>query len=240
MAKNKKPAVVAELGRPETPEETAARKAEDSRLYRQRKTVNNLVLSLIVCLAVMFAFVLLVPQGTGDYLERNVDVHELAVQAGPSAGLALANPETPDGWLAKQAELRFSKDDQVTYWYIGYNTPDKAYAAVVQGFDSEMQPADARWTAQRLETKASTGTTVLDGHEWTVYDHQNDSPDDSNVLYGLSIKLDQSTLIVSGTATQQEIESLASETLESILSQDSLQPTNGEAGSTPSTENSNE
>jgi hypothetical protein len=44
--------VVAELGRPETPAETAARKAESSRLHRQRQTVNNLVYSLIATLGI--------------------------------------------------------------------------------------------------------------------------------------------------------------------------------------------
>jgi hypothetical protein len=48
MPRAKAKRVVAELGRPETPEEEAARRAENSRLYRQRKTVNNLVYSLIV------------------------------------------------------------------------------------------------------------------------------------------------------------------------------------------------
>lgn len=39
--KQKRPVIVAELGRPETASETASRKAEQSRLYKQRKTVNN-------------------------------------------------------------------------------------------------------------------------------------------------------------------------------------------------------
>lgn len=224
MAKNKPPAVVAELGRPETPEETAARKAENSRLYRKRKTVNNLVYSLIVCVAIMFVFVLLVPEGKGNYLERSVDVQELAAQASPTAGQPLASAETPEGWKAKQAELRFSKDDQVTFWYVGYTTPDDQYVSVMQGFDAEMQPADARWTAQRLETKPATGKLTLDGHEWTEYDHRHDSPDNSNVLYGLVTPLGNSTLIVSGTTTPENIQNFASETLESILSEQSALP----------------
>jgi hypothetical protein len=35
--------VVAELGRPETPEETAARKAESSRVYRSSQNFRNLI-----------------------------------------------------------------------------------------------------------------------------------------------------------------------------------------------------
>ena len=44
----KQPRVVAELGRPETPDETAARKAASSAAYRSSKTVRNLVVALLV------------------------------------------------------------------------------------------------------------------------------------------------------------------------------------------------
>ena len=43
----KQPRVVAELGRPETPDETAARKAASSAAYRSSKTVRNLVVAEI-------------------------------------------------------------------------------------------------------------------------------------------------------------------------------------------------
>ena len=49
--------VVAELGRPETAEETAARKAENSRNHRSRQTVNNLVYSLLATLGIVVVIV---------------------------------------------------------------------------------------------------------------------------------------------------------------------------------------
>ena len=52
--------IVAELGRPETPEETANRKAERSRLHRSNQTALNLVAALIVCLVVVLLIVLVV------------------------------------------------------------------------------------------------------------------------------------------------------------------------------------
>src|SRR5690606_11019766 len=107
--KDRVPRIVAELGRPETPEETAARKANDSRLYRERKTVNNLVYSLIVSLGLVLVIVLLVPRGTGGFADVDVDVEELAAQASPSAGIELVAPTVPEGWKAKQAKLRHSE-----------------------------------------------------------------------------------------------------------------------------------
>ena len=60
------PRVVAELGRPETPEETAARQAENSLKHRQRQTVTNLVLALGASLLVVLALVLLVPRSDAE------------------------------------------------------------------------------------------------------------------------------------------------------------------------------
>ena len=47
MVATKEPAIVAELGRPETPDETAERKAETSRKHRAGQTTFNLVVALI-------------------------------------------------------------------------------------------------------------------------------------------------------------------------------------------------
>ena len=39
------PRIVAELGRPETPDETASRKAESSRVYRASQNTRNLIVA---------------------------------------------------------------------------------------------------------------------------------------------------------------------------------------------------
>lgn len=218
----KKPAIVAELGRPETPEETAARKARDSYLYKKRKTLNNLVYSLLVSLGLMLVIVLMVPRSTGDYLTRNVDVQELARDAATTAGQPLVSPQLPSGWLAKQAQLRFDKDELVTYWYIGYTTPVPAgkkvgeYAAVLQGYNAEGKPADARWVHKVLEQKKATGSENFSGYNWQVYAYGNHSPDGSNVLWAYVTTTDASTIVVHGTATQQEIKQLAEATIASL------------------------
>lgn len=226
MAKQKKPVVVAELGRPETPAETAARKARDSKLYRSRKTLNNLVLSLLVSLGLVAVIFLMVPRGTGDYLERNVDVAQLAKASTDTAGIPLASPQLPQGWLAKQAEMRFSQDEQVTYWYIGYTTPSNNYAAVMQGSVTEMdaneqvtKPAGVAWLKKQLEGKKATGETEFAGRQWQVYDHQKDNPDSSNVLLAYVTYYEHFTLVISGTATEAEIKELATQTVNSIPNQ---------------------
>jgi hypothetical protein len=207
--KQKPPVVVAELGRPETSSETAARKARDSRLYRQRKTVNNLVFSLLVSLGLVLVIVLVVPRGADTWSRHSVDVAGAATQNAASAGVPLVAPETPEGWLPKQAELRTSNSGDILYWYIGYTTASGAYAATVQAFTESGAPVDEEWIAQQLESQAATGTDAFGGHAWTVYDHQNRSPDQANMLYGLRTDLGRSALLVYGTDSADALRGLA-------------------------------
>lgn len=216
MAKDKEQPIVAELGRAETVEETAARKAENSRLHRQRQTVNNLALSLLASLGLVLVLVLIVPRGVGDFETRSVDVAALATQAENTAGQELVSPNLPEDWLAKQALIRSSRTDQVTHWYIGYTTPSVGYAGIMQAFTPDLEPANETWVAEQLERKLATGTETYAGVEWTVYDHRNDSADETNVTYALSTKLEHAMLIVYGTAEPAEIKILAKTAIESL------------------------
>lgn len=217
MARKNRPApIVAELGRPETPAETAARKAENSRLHRQRQTVNNLVFSLLASLGVVLILVLAVPRGVGDFEDRSVDVASLAEQAAPSAGQPLASPLLDDAWKAKQAELRSSTTDRVTHWYVGYTTPDEQYAALLQAFTPEGEPASETWVAERLERQVATGTEQIAGLTWTVYDHRDQHADETNVRYGLSTELGSAVLVIFGTDEPEVIEHLATQAVASL------------------------
>ncbi|MDA3147700.1 DUF4245 domain-containing protein [Leucobacter sp. UCMA 4100] len=215
---SKKPKIVAELGRPETPNETAARKAENSRLHRQRQTVNNLVYSLLASLGVVLILVLIVPRWGGDFEDRSVDVISLAHDASPTAGIELVAPAMPSDWLAKQATIRSSKADKVTQWYVGYTTPKptEQFAAVVQAFTPEAGPANETWVAQLLESKSATGTEDFAGHTWTVYEHGDDDAEETNVLFAMSTNLDNSTLVVYGTDEPIVIRELAQAALDSL------------------------
>lgn len=212
--KSKSPVVVAELGRPETPAETAARKATDTRLYKQRKTVNNLVFSLIVSLGLVLVMVLVVPRGPDTYSDLSVDVAQLAEEAAPSAGRTLAAPATPEGWKAKQAMLRRSGD--VTSWQITYTTVDNAFAAVAQGFTADGTPVDEEWTSRHFEQQAATGSEELGGVNWTVYDYPKRSPDSSNMSFGLEGVINGDTVVVYGTDTPGNLRVLASEVARSL------------------------
>lgn len=219
MAKKQKPpVVVAELGRPETVSETRARKAENSRLYRERKTVNNLVFSLLVTLGLVVVMVLVVPRGPGTFEDHSVNVSELAVDAAPSAGRTLAAPATGDDWKAKQANLRNAEG--VTSWQVNYTTPDEAYAAVTQAFTADGTPVNETWIAQHMERQSPTGTEQLGGMDWIVYDHSDRSAEEANMLFGLQSTWGDDTILVYGTDSAATIRVLATQVVESLRSGD--------------------
>ena len=207
------PRVVAELGRPETPEETAARKAENSRKHRQRQTLKNLVLALAASLGVVFIIVLLVPRSDGP-IDRDVDVAAVARQAQLGQEEQLAVPTLPDGWSSNAAELRVNDVDGVTAWYIGYLTPSDEYVGMYQGFD-----ANPTWVADQLSRTIATGVTTIDGVEWTVYDNRQSNADVGNARYGLVTEAGTSTFVLIGTATTEEFETLATALVPAIDAQ---------------------
>ncbi|MBF4463431.1 MULTISPECIES: DUF4245 domain-containing protein [unclassified Rathayibacter] len=197
MSRSTPPRVVAELGRPETPAEAAARKAENSRLYRQRKTVNNLVFSLLATVGLVAIIVLLVPRGDGPQRVA-VDVPLVASQVQLGRAQTLAVPLMPAGWSANAAEQR--EDGGVAYWYVGLLTPRAGYVGLSQGFD-----ADDAWVASQLDRVAATGVEEIDGRQWTVYDRRDSGAAAGNTPYALETAAGSSTYLVYGTADVDEI-----------------------------------
>ena len=197
------PRVVAELGRPETPEETAARKAENSRNHRQRQTVRNLVLALGASLLVVLVIVLIVPRSDSP-IEPDIDVAAVSEQAQIAIDDELAVPDLPEGWRANAAEIRSSAADGVTAWYVGYLTPSDEYIGVYQGVD-----ANPTWVAGLLSRTLATGTTTIDGIEYTVYDNRESTDDVGNARYALTTEAGGTTFVLLGTATEAEFATLA-------------------------------
>lgn len=191
--------VVAELGRPETPEETAARKAENSRNYRARKTVNNLVYSLLATVGVVVLIVLVVPR-SDQPLDRAVDWHSVTQEAQSSRQETLVDPELPDGWTSNYAEIRSTGTGGVTSWNVGFVTPGDEFVGVTQGFD-----ADPTWLASQVNRSIASSVTTIGGLEWTVYDNRENTEDFGNVHYALTTESGTSTVAIFGTASAEEI-----------------------------------
>lgn len=200
MAREKQPAIVAELGRPETPEETAARRAEYSRKRRSNHTVLSLVIAMVASLGVVLLLVLVVvrPSPAPDV---TLDYRETAAQAQTDSDVPLIAPPLPPGWYANDARLETTA--QVPTWYIGLITPTTQFIALNQGID-----ANPSWQAAVLDGATPTASTTIDGIAWAIYDRR-DVEDPGNYAYSMSAELEGSTVVLHGTAVTEEFELLA-------------------------------
>jgi hypothetical protein len=191
-----KPAIRADLGRPETDEERAARKAQNSRNYRGSKTPNNLVVALLSSLAVVLFLVLVVVRPDLDPRPA-IDYNTVAAQAQPGVTTPLATPVLPEEWEANAADLTTSIGDSFT-WYIGFVTPEEQFLALEQGIDTS-----PGWLEEFLETAEPTGSVDIDGITWDVYD-QRDAEDPGNFAYSLAATVGESEYLLHGTASDNE------------------------------------
>lgn len=192
--------IVADLGRPETPEETAARKAETSRKHRANQTLRNLIWSLVATLIVVLLLVLVVvrPDST---TQATVDYREVASQTIAPEGRTLLVPDLPEGWTANAASLRTI--DQVKTWYIGFITPQKQFIALEQGFD-----ANPTWLASHFAKKSSAPEQIdVDGTTWTETRAVED-PGNYARVWNIDLEAEDD-LVLYGTASMEEFTILA-------------------------------
>lgn len=161
---NKPARIVAELGRPETPEETAARKAASSKAYRSSQTMRSLVAALLVTLAVVLVIVLIVPRGEPTDA-KEIDVAGIAADVESTMGSPALVPELGDFWRVNAAGL---ESEATVVWDITLAPAaqdERGFVRMAQAFD-----ADVAWAPQRLNGIAPTGTVSIDGLEWDVFE----------------------------------------------------------------------
>lgn len=206
-ASNDNRPIVAELGRPETPQETADRKAASSKRYRASKTTKNLLWAFGASLAIAVFLVLLATRPDTSTL-KPVDVAQTASEAASSLG---ARPAVPDveGWVANAARLESSADG-VTSWYVGLLTTDDKFLAVRQGVD-----ANPTWLAQQLDGARVTGERTVGGVTWQEYDRRASDPTGIRA-FALVATIEASTIVLFGTADDAEFDQLAVSVVESV------------------------
>ncbi|MEN0104474.1 MAG: DUF4245 domain-containing protein [Curtobacterium sp.] len=194
--------VVAELGRPETAEETWARKDSARRARRQHQTAFNLVLALIASLGIVVFLVAVVARPDGA-VDRSVDYQQVAAQA-DVPGVTLAAPELPDSYSANRADYKDKAADGVDVWTVGFLTPDKQYIGLQQGID-----ANPTWVANQLDQHAATGSRSIGGTKWTVYDRRAEGKDAGNQAYSLVATFGRNTVVLAGTADDASFRKIA-------------------------------
>ncbi len=200
--------IVAELGRAETVEEMAARKAEASRLRRSRQTVVNLVLSLVASLGIVLFLVVVVVRP--DQPSRDaVDFSKVASEAQPAVSEKLVTPSVGGDWSANRATLE-SGSDGVTVWYIGFVTPKTQFISVTQGIG-----ANATWLDGQLRGAMVTGQLSIRGVPWMLYS-QRDDADAGNLAFAMTTEVGENTIILAGTASDEEFMTIATSITDDI------------------------
>jgi hypothetical protein len=92
----------------------------------------DMALSLLVIVTLVAVIFGLVPQPNAQPI-RNVDIAQVAQRAAPRLGFVPAVPRgLPAGWVATSADVR-DGGDGITFWHVGYQTPDGHYASIEQG-----------------------------------------------------------------------------------------------------------
>lgn len=205
---NKPAPIVAELGRPETPAETAARKAASSKAYRSSQTVRSLVAALIATLAIVAVIVFAVPRGEPATTE-DIDVAGIAADVESTVGSPVIVPELGSFWRVNAAGLTSGAPLvwDVTLAPAAQN--ERGFIKLAQAFGT-----DASWAPQRLNGTAPTDTTTIDGVQWDVYD-LGDAGAKQNITYAIGTQAGDDYLLLYGSRSAESTAELA----ESLLPQ---------------------
>lgn len=191
--------VVAELGRPETPEETAARVAESRRKRRANQSVKNLILSLVASLGIVLFLIIVVVQQSDP--PPPVDYQASAADAAAALGTDVQSPIVPPTWTANRADL--TTNGGVREWYVGFLTETEGFIALVQGFDT-----NPTWLDDLLRGASGAEPVEIAGVEWNLYDRRGVDAV-GNRQYALVTEAAESTIVLYGTASEDEFALLA-------------------------------
>lgn len=194
------PRVVAGLGRPETAQETADRKAEASRVYRSSQTFRNLIAALIVTVAVVAIIVLAVPRGE-PAARPQIDVAAVAANVESTMSSPVLVPDLPANWQVNAAEL---VDAAVPVWDITVAVPEQGFVHIAQAFD-----ADVTWAPQVLSGIAPTDSQVIDGREWDEF-VVKDPSSNANISYALGTQAGSDYVLLYGSLPEEATAELAS------------------------------
>lgn len=175
---------------------------------RARQSTLTLIGALGASLAIVFVIIWLTIRPAN--LDRaEVNWHEVAAQSASDITLADPSFTQADGdWWSNRAE---SVGGDYPEWYIGLITPTNGFVAI------EQFPADIPPEVQlELDDVAPKPVTIA-GTVWTVFDRSAvEDAGNRVVIYLLTDASGNGSLMVSGSASVEEIELVASRALESL------------------------
>lgn len=213
MARPTGPRIVAELGRPETPGETAARKAASSAAYRGSQTFRNLIAAMVVTIAIVLIIVFLVPRGTLPD-RPTVDPIPLAAEASEVYERDVVAPVIPESWRSGDAwrvnAASVGGTGNAQAWTIVYVPDETTFLRLSQGFD-----VDDGWARSTLNGASPSSTVEIDGLTWDVFDIRNPSSA-GNISYAIGIQAGPDYVLLYGSSSAETTAKLAGELTDQI------------------------
>lgn len=198
---SKAPRIVAELGRPETPQETADRKAESSRVYRSSQTFRNLIAALIITVAVVAVIVFAVPRGEPT-ARPAIDVERIAADVESTTDRPVIVPDLDDFWRVNAAGLENSAPAVWNVTLAPAAERERGFVRLAQAFS-----ADVTWAPSLLGGMAPSGTRTVDGLEWDEYELGERGT--ANVSYALGIQAGSDYVLLYGSRSPASTADLA-------------------------------
>ena len=210
------PRVVAELGRPATPQDLADRRAASRKFRMGNQTTTNLLIAVGATLLIMVFLIVVVVRPDQASSRPAVDWHAEAAAVQASAPGPILSPDLPEGWTANRAT--YGEVDDVESWAIGFLTPTGAYIGLEQGFDVSGQWVRTAAGVTDDDLVLEAPTSQIGGREWSVLDRRTDDEAPGNHPFVLATIAGPATVVLHGTASDEEFAVLA-EALRSQLDQ---------------------
>ena len=138
--------------------------SEDSAAkHRAKQTLRNLILSLIACLGLVLAIVLIVPRDDSNRIQP-VDYKASASQAASASGEEILAPEIPQGWWANRTNWVANPADGVAYWKVGFVGPKNQWIGMTQAFD-----VNPTWIALLSKNHLPNTESQVGFENWTKW-----------------------------------------------------------------------
>ncbi|WP_343319764.1 DUF4245 domain-containing protein [Arthrobacter sp. TMP15] len=190
---------------------------------RANASVIGMLLAMLSTVAIVLTIVWLNPEPKAESFRTHIDVAAVANHAADTAGFTPVAPDLPEGWSANYARWNPAGADGVSFWDVGYVTPNDTFIALRQS-----NTANPTWTATQAQDAPVTGTRAIDGQDWELRDKPKS--DRSLVLFSGA-----TTIVLTGAADFKDFDVLATGATNLL---DAGAPAGTSASSTPTAKES--
>jgi hypothetical protein len=181
--------------------------AERRAARRANQTTFNLVLALIASLGIVVFLVVVVVRP--DASLPTVDFRAIGADA-QDVDDRFVVPDLPESWTANRSEFVGGSSDGVVRWETGLLTPDGEFITMIEGIE-----ANESWIAAQVADARTDDDIRIAGQDWAVYDRR-DADDPGNHEYALVTIAGDLTVVLYGTASDDEFEVLAAAIAEEL------------------------